>query len=443
MLFDGQRGEGRVGDGSGAAGLSRPSAAAGGVAGWPRRGWRDRLVVVLTGPAVLRPVTSVLRRVAPVLRVGKRVLVTDHAGVTEVLGRDQDFTVAAVNQERMERWSGSFILGMDRGEAYDREVAALRRAASVDDLERIRALVRTAAADQIEQARPTGRIDVVGGFARIVATRVVADYFGAPGHHDESTMRWMRAMFDAVFLDDSPRARQAAALAVAEQRPYMEALISARRAAVTAGEPVADDVLTRLVSMGSEEPWLDDEAVRRNLNGLIVGALDTTSKAVTHAVYELLRHPGALREAREAAVAGDIETVRRCAWEALRFRPHSPILQRHCAADTTLGARGKRVPAGAWVWALAGSAMFDRSAFPRPRQLRSDRPDDRYVHFGHGLHACFGRHINAVQVPELVAALVRLPGLRRAPGADGRITYDGPFPDRLIVEFDADQEGQP
>ena len=443
MLF-GARREGGVGDEPGPSGrVSVPPAAAGPVPAWPRRGWRDRLVVVVTGPAVLRPATSLLRRLAPVLRVGNRVLVADHAGVAEVLSRDRDFTIAEVNRERMERWSGSFILGMDRGEVYGREAAILRRAASVDDLERIRTLVRTAAGDLIDRARPAGRIDVVGGFARVAATRVVADYFGAPGHDDESTMRWMRTMFDAVFLDDGPRARQTAELALGEQRPYMEALISARRTAVNAGEPVPDDVLTRLVSMGSDEPWLDDDAVRRNLNGLIVGALDTTSKAVTHAVYELLRHPDALRGAREAALAGDLETVRRYAWEALRFRPHGPILQRHCAADTTLGGRRKRVPAGSRVWALAGSGMFDRSAFPRPRQVRTDRPEDRYLHFGHGLHACFGRHINAVQVPELVAALVRLPGLRRAQGADGRISYDGPFPDRLVVEFDATPGGPP
>ena len=427
-------------NGGGSDGQVLPSPGAGGgrPPGWPRRGWRDRLITVVTGPGVLRPASRVLRRLAPVLRVGGRVLVADHAGVVEVLRRDQDFTITEVNAERVERWSGSFILGMDRGEVYDRELATLRRAASVDDLERIRVIVAGAAAELIEAARPAGRIDVVGGFARVVATRVVAEYFGTPGQDEASTMRWMRALFDAVFLDDGPRARKAAALTIAEQRPYMEALIAARRAAVAAGEAVPDDVLTRLVSLG--EPWLDDDAVRRNLNGLIVGALDTTSKAVTHAVYELLRHPGALAGARQAALAGDVELVRRYAWEALRFRPHSPIVQRYCAAATTVGPRSKAVPGGARVWALAISAMFDPSAFPHPEQVLVHRPDDRYVHFGHGLHTCFGLHINGVQIPELVAALVRLPGLRRAPGAAGRISYDGPFPDRLVLEFDPSPE---
>jgi hypothetical protein len=60
-----------------------------------------------------------------------------------------------------------------------------------------------------------------------------------------------------------------------------------------------------------------------------------------------------------------------------------------------------------------------------------------YLHFGYGLHTCFGRAVNGVQIPELVAALLRLPNLRRAPGSAGRIYYDGPFPNRLVLEFDA------
>lgn len=409
--------------------------------GWPQRGWRDRLGVVLTGPLLLRPIFSVLRRCAPVLRVGRRVIVSKHADVVEVLRRDTDFTIAEVNGSRMARWSGAFLLGTDRGEVYERESRVLLQAASVDDLAQVRAIVVGAAGPLLEAARPTGRLDVVNGLARVVATRVVGDYFGTPGPDDASTMRWMRALFDGVFLDDGPRARRAASLAVAEQRPYMEHLIATTRASLTAGEPVPDTVLSRLVALGDAEPWLDDDAVRRCVNGLIVGALETTSKAVTHVVDELLRRPEALAAARRAALDGDLDTVRGYAWEALRFRPHGILLVRSCARDTTLGRT--RVPAGSQVMVATISAMLDEAAFPQADRLLPDRPDDRYLHFGHGLHACLGRHINAVQVSELVAAVVRLPGLRRAEGADGRVSYDGPFPDRLVVAFDPHEPAMP
>jgi len=49
------------------------------------------------------------------------------------------------------------------------------------------------------------------------------------------------------------------------------------------------------------------------------------------------------------------------------------------------------------------------------------------------MHRCFGYYINGVQVPELLAALLRRPNLRRAQGRDGRIDYAGPFPDKLML----------
>ena len=396
--------------------------------GWPRRGWRDRLGVVLTGPALLRPVFSVLRRCAPVLRVGRRVIVSNHADVVEVLRRDTDFTIAEVNGARMARWSGAFILGTDRGEVYERESGALLKAASVDDLERVRAIVVGAAAPLVDAARPTGRLDVVNGLARVVATRVVGDYFGTPGPDDASTMRWMRALFDAVFLDDSPRAREAASLAVAEQPPYMKHLIATTRTALAAGEAVPDTVVTRLVAMGDAEPWLDDDAVRRCVNGLIVGALETTSKTVTHVVDELLRHPEALAAARRAALDGDLDTVRGYAWEALRFRPHGALLVRHCARDTTLGPRSTRVRAGSQVMVSTISAMFDEAAFPQAGRLRPDRPDDRYLHFGHGLHTCFAATSTPSRSPSWWPPPSASPGCagRRAPTAGSVTTARSP-----------------
>lgn len=56
---------------------------------------------------------------------------------------------------------------------------------------------------------------------------------------------------------------------------------------------------------------------------------------------------------------------------------------------------------------------------------------------GHALHTCFGEHIARVMVPVVIESLLRAKGLRRAAGSKGRLRYDGPFPDRLIVEFES------
>ncbi len=390
-----------------------------------------RLVARLTSNAVLRPVLGFLRRTKPVLTLGKRALATSHAAVTDILGRDTDFIIEPVNAPRIDRIDGPFILGMDRGPQYDREEAALRKAVRPGDLEHVRSQAAARAAELIEAARPLRRIDVVGSYARLVAARTVADYFGVPGPDEPTLLRWLRTTFQEVFLNvGNDRAVTAAAAASGrELRAFEDALISKREADPGDG----DDILTRLVRMEGEGGWLDHDGVRRNLGGMIVGAVETTSKFVTLAMNQLVDRPRVLSEARAAAQAGDLDRVRSYAYEAVRFDPHNAFLLRQAARDTTVG--GTKIRGGSAVLVSVLSAMFDPAAFPDPGSFRTDR--DRYLHFGYGMHTCFGERINAVQIPELVAGLVRLPGLRRAAGKSGRIAWDGPFPEHLVLAFDA------
>lgn len=79
--------------------------------------------------------------------------------------------------------------------------------------------------------------------------------------------------------------------------------------------------------------------------------------------------------------------------------------------------------------------MFDPNAYPRPAAFDATRPLEKYLHFGYGMHLCYERMMNGVQLPALVQAIVQLPNLRRASGRFRPLLYEGPFPDRLVVEF--------
>jgi len=59
------------------------------------------------------------------------------------------------------------------------------------------------------------------------------------------------------------------------------------------------------------------------------------------------------------------------------------------------------------------------------------------MHFGFGLHTCFGQYINRVQIPHILKAVLKRRGLRRASGPEGQIESVGPFPVHLVLEFDA------
>jgi cytochrome P450 len=396
------------------------------------------VAATLGGRAVLRPVSALLRADAPILKLGKRVVVSRHADVLEVLTRDTDFTIHEVNGPSIDRISGPFILEMDRGPIYDRDHAALREAARYDDLPRARALVRDSAARLVDAARPHGRIEAVQGLTRLVATELVARYFGFPGPDTATVQRWLRTLFQEAFANPiaDPFVLQAALRSRAEVEAWLPGELARRRAA---GVADADDVLGRMLAMqGPERPWLDDDWVRRNICGLVVGAVDTTSRFSVLALDELLRRPAELAGAAAAAHSGDMAAVRQYAWEAVRFNPHTPLMTRFCPRDTVLAAgtpRERKVAAGSTMFVLTLAASFDAAAVPEPARFRTDRDIRSYLHFGWGMHQCFGLALNCETIPEIVASLLRLPNLRRAPGAPGHVTLDGPFPDRWELEF--------
>ena len=404
--------------------------------------FKDKLFIWLTSPRLLRAIFKLLRKHAPQLQIGKRLILTRHDDVIEVLSRDTDFTIREVNEERINAIDGPFILGMDRSEEYDRESAALKAAVRRDDLERIRSFVRQNAEALTAAAAVHGRIDVVSGLARVVPVRLVESYWGIPAPDDPTMMRWMRDVFHDIFANpgSDPLVHRDALQTVSELRPYMDRVIALRKSKLDEPDQ-PDDVLGRLLALQDEaHPWLDNAAVRRNMGGMIAGAVDTTNKFVTLAIDELLRRPDVMEDARRAALARDMDAMRRYAYEAVRFNPHHPVQARFCRSETEIAAgtkRARRVPADTSVYIATLSAMFDPEKFTDPDKFRADREVD-YLHFGHGMHRCFGSAINGVQIPELLAALLRLPNLRRASGSAGQIVYDGPFPDQLILEFDRD-----
>jgi cytochrome P450 len=80
--------------------------------------------------------------------------------------------------------------------------------------------------------------------------------------------------------------------------------------------------------------------------------------------------------------------------------------------------------------------MIDRRRVPDPQAFNPRRLPHEYIHFGYGLHQCFGIHINKVLLPLMLKPLLMRDNLRRAPGAEGRLRKRGAFADTLHVEYD-------
>ena len=400
-----------------------------------------KIETALSQPAAIRGLFRHLREHHPILKLPRLAIVSRYEDVIEVLSQDQIFTVGEIYKRKMEATTGDFILGYENGPVYLREATLMRQAVLPEDIDRVKTLTAEYSSLLVAQAVPRGRIDVVDGLSRVTPTRLIETYFGIPIQSETQMQRWMRILFHEIFVNigNEPNVAADASLAGKELAAYLDAVIVQRKIELESGHFAGDDFLTRLIKMQLDPANnLSNCDIRRFVGGTIVGTVDTNSRAMAQGFDQLLDRPVELEGARQAALNDDDELLSKYIYEAMRFNPQNPILFRHCSQDYTV-ARGtdreKTIPAGDLVVAGTLSAMFDESKFPEPETFRLDRPFQNYILYGYGQHECFGKHISTAMIPQTLKPLLKLPNIKRAPGDDGQLKYEGAFPNNLWVEF--------
>lgn len=220
-----------------------------------------------------------------------------------------------------------------------------------------------------------------------------------------------------------------------ELAQYLTQLVPRIVEKIKAGNAPDTIIARMLLTRFPEEVGFPIQNAVRNMSGLLIGAVETTSQASVQIVQELLRRPGELNEAIKLAKDDD-DKFDGYVWEALRFHPIAPYLFRESTADYTIARetdRAYKIPSGTTVLPLIMSAMFDSSKFPDPYTFDPERPFFDTFHLGFGLHECLGKYLSLVMIPEMVKQLLRRPGLK----ADDAIDYQGsPFPEKFPVSWD-------
>ena len=386
---------------------------------------------------------AILRLLKPNVYIKKKKfgIVTRFDDVQEVLERESCFQVPY--GKAMTQLAGrNFFLGMQDSPEYTRDTSSMRVVVRRDDLPGIATSVQETASQLV--AESGGRLDVVRGLGRRVPTRWVFDYFGlpAPGtpggpESEQDLTDWTLKCFEFLFLNPQQDAQiEADAMSASDKlRAYLDGAIAQRKQQSSS----ADDVLGRCLRLqASSTPGMDDEGIRTNLFGIIVGAIPTTAMAAAQALDQLLDRPRELEGARHAARHNDDEMLGRYVFEALRFNPQNPGVLRFVSREYPIAEnrlRGRTFPVGTTILVATRSAMHDTRALHAPKRFRLDRPSYHYMHFGHGMHTCFGLHINLVQIPGLLKPLLARRDLARVAGQKGKLQMQGPYPHSMFVEF--------
>ena len=389
----------------------------GGVKGWVG----DQ--VLRAAPAVM----SVLRRVWPIAGRGGFWIVTRYDDVLEVFRADAAFGVPYHENLDVITDRQPFFLGMGDTPEYRAQLDLARGVMRPGDLPRLGDEAEARAAAIV--AASGGQVEVVG-LVRRVAFDLVAGYFGVPEPAAGRLDVWGSRLFEFQFTGSvADKAWLAEVEAIARAfREHIDAVIAARQP----GGP--DDVLGRCMAAG-----MDKVAIRTLALCMIVGGPPQPPMVVPQGIEQLLRRPEWLAAAGEAARAGEDGRLHDILFEAMRFDPLAPGLKRTVLKEYTVAAGTKRarlIPQEATVVAGFASAMKDPRRVSMPETFVPGRAAHEYVHFGHGLHECFGRYLNHAVLHRIVKPLLARPGLRRAAGAEGRLLKNGAFADRLVVVFD-------
>ena len=394
--------------------------------------------------SLIGPLLGFSRCVWPVPHVGKTWLVTRYDDVREAFLRDDAFAVPY--KEKLDVIMGGvpFFLGMRDTPEYRRDTAAMRQVVRPADIPARLIPAVNARAEELVAAAG-GEIEVVDDLVRQVTFEVLNDYFGIVNPPGVDLRVVATRLFEFQFVDpgDEPALRTEVDQMAPALRAHIDSLIAARRASSAAIDDVLGRALAKQASLppGSnpEDAGFSDLQIRSALIGFLVGGLPQPPMVAPQALEQLLRRPDALAGAQEAARRGDDVALAGYVFEALRFDPLAPAMPRNVTQDHVIAAgtsRAVKIPAGASVYVSFMSAMMDCRRVPDPSTFNPNRLPHEYIHFGLGLHQCFGIHINMALLPLMLKPLLRRDGLRRSDGARGHLTKRGAFADKLWVRYD-------
>lgn len=197
------------------------------------------------------------------------------------------------------------------------------------------------------------------------------------------------------------------------------------------GSGAGGDLLERMLETahpGTGER-LSPQNVRRQVITFLIAGHETTSGALSFALYYLARHPEVLARAqREVDQVWDgtaepgyqqvakLRYVRRVLDEALRLWPTAPAFAREAVQDTTLGGIHP-MRRGAWTLVLAAMLHRDPAVWgPEPESFDPERfspqavrarPGHAFKPFGTGARACIGRQFALHEATLVLGLLLR------------------------------------
>ena len=332
--------------------------------------------------------------------------VTRHADVTDVI-RHPDIFSSVPRTAAFREWSDpavermrAMMINMDPPQ-HSRLRGFVNRGFTPRVIGGLQDHITNICRDLLQGVARRSEADFVAEIAAPLPTQVICELTGARPEDRDRIFELSNRMvgFDDPEFTGSPGEQ---AHAVGEMFGYATDLAQQRRA-----QP-RDDIVTKLLQPDDTGRVLTDLEFNFFFLLLIVAGNETTRNAAAGGMLAFFDHP-----AQWQRLVADPSLAPLVAEEVIRWVSPAVLVRRTAVIDTELA--GQRIRAGDKVVAYLASANRDEDVFTNPHLFDIGRNPNPHIGFGGGPHFCLGRHLAALELQTLLAALAeKTPGIRPA-----------------------------
>jgi cytochrome P450 len=226
-----------------------------------------------------------------------------------------------------------------------------------------------------------GSCDFTAEFAELFPSSVFLGMMGLPWEELGSLIRLRDGLLRPGTREMPPGQRSQIQRQTAQEvYAYFDAILDERTA-----EP-RDDILSLFASAEADGQRLTRNEMLDICFVLLTAGLDTVTDSLTCFWAFLAQHPAHRRQ-----LVAQPELIPNAVEELLRWETPVPAVIRWAREECPVGARV--AAAGHLVAVNLSAANLDPAEFPDPLEVRFDRPTNRHLAFGAGVHRCLGSHL--------------------------------------------------
>ncbi len=246
----------------------------------------------------------------------------------------------------------------------------------------------------VDDVAGAGEFDLIPTIAEPLPVAVIAELLGIPESDRHLLRPWSAEICLMYELNPSEGSGRRAVRASVEFSDYLRRLSRERRANPT------DDLISALSHVVDQGDRLTEDELIGTCVLLLNAGHEATVNVTGNGWWALFRNPDQL-----AMLRRDPALVPRAIEELMRYDTPLQMFERWVLQDFEL--HGARIPRGAELGLLFGSANHDPSVFDRPDELDLARDPTPHVTFGAGVHFCLGAPLARLELETSFGTVLR------------------------------------